>query len=117
MSTISFYVPSTTNADKLISQSAFNDRITSIGKSFSKLFGGATAVDGLGFYLSHDNTLIRETVKIITAFTNNETAVQQYSAILAIAKDKCREWQQESILVNYNGNVLLVGEEDTFELT
>lgn len=101
---IAVYVPSTINVSKPIDNSVYVDRALSF---LSNLFGGASAIDVLGGWLSDKDGLIKEEVKQVYSFANVLTE-ENVSSVLAFAENLKDELDQESIGLEINGEFYLI---------
>lgn len=105
---IAIYVPSTTDvncADKENLQEVFMDKCM---RKFSEWFGGATATDALGGWMSNDKGLILERVRIVYAFCRKEDFAENFTEILQICEEIKSEMRQESVTLEYNGQIKFV---------
>jgi hypothetical protein len=67
----------------------------------SQLFGGATATNGIGGWVSQeDGKLVTEDVTVVQSFTDDETASEKWTEVERIAKDIKMLLQQESVLIS-----------------
>lgn len=78
----------------------------------STAFGGATAIMAYGGWLSPTTgELVKEPVTVVTSMTAGykaEGAQEKYQALLNFVAELCREMAQEAILVEIDGEALLV---------
>ena len=99
------YVPSTIDVNTNIDNS---EKVNETLQFLSSLFGGATATDASGAWMSETSGLVTEKVTICYAFTNfrnfwkHRKTVKQYAAKL---RD---EMKQEAISLEIDGNLYFV---------
>lgn len=71
---------------------------------FSKMFGGSTALRGMGSWFSTDlNKTIIEDVFVVECKTSAETLNEKLEELYAIQGWYKSEWKQESIALEING--------------
>lgn len=99
------YVPSTMNVNEHIDNTKEVERI--IGE-LSDLFGGATATPALGGWRCNDGSVVTEKVTIVYAYCTSELSVEHADEVLTIARRICREFNQEAVTVEYNGQIAFV---------
>jgi len=98
----SIVVPST-DYDKKISAREMKARVEETAKELSNRFGGDTAIRGKGDYTS-DGKLISEDVVVVEASMTEEDYKKNKPAIEAFIKEKQKEWKQETIGYNFEGD-------------
>jgi hypothetical protein len=74
----------------------------------SKMFGGATAVDAIGAYVSPDKGLIKEKIVIVFAACTAEDMLAKRAEVLAFALSMCRNMEQECVAVEFGGDMFFV---------
>ena len=65
---VKIYVPSTYNIDQPIDNTPYVNKTL---EEFSKMFGGATAIEGTGSWLADDEQLVMEKVTIVYSFAED----------------------------------------------
>ncbi|MEH7350334.1 MULTISPECIES: DUF3574 domain-containing protein [Bacillaceae] len=101
---VKIYIPSTYNVDQPI------DNTTYVNKSleeFSRMFGGATAVEGTGSWLSDDNQLVKEKVTIVYSYAEDLDKVK-INQIVAYTKSLKEEMKQTSVSLEVNGKMYFI---------
>ena len=74
----------------------------------SDLFGGATATPSIGGWRCENGEVVVENTTIVYSFCTTEQAIKHAGDVLAIAQRLCREYNQEAVTVEYNGQVKFV---------
>lgn len=101
---ISVYVPSTFNVDESIDNSFYVNQVL---KEFSEIFGGASAIDADGAWVSNKKGLVIEENKIIYSYTDNLDN-EKIDKVLNICQWLKEEMQQEAISLVINGNFYFI---------
>lgn len=101
---IVLYVPST-NYNKKITARQFAVRTKAISLIFASMFGGATIERVSGAYKANSGELISEDINKVIAYTDKP---QHIIDIAKLAKEKAREWKQESIAVETNQGMAFI---------
>lgn len=99
------YVPGTKNIDEPIDNT---DEVKRVIGELSDLFGGATATPAIGGWRCADGTVVVEDVTIVYAFCTSEQAKEHAADVVAIAQRICKEYGQEAVTVEYNGQVKFI---------
>ena len=99
------YVPSTKNVNEAIDNTNEVKRV--IGE-LSDLFGGATATPSIGGWRCENGEVVVENTTIVYSFCTTDQAIKHAGDVLAIAQRLCREYNQEAVTVEYNGQVKFV---------
>jgi hypothetical protein len=101
---VKIYVPSTYNIDQPIDNTPYVNRSL---EEFSRMFGGATAIDGTGSWLSDDNKLIKEKVTIVYSYAEDldKTKINQ---VVDYAKSLKEELKQSSVSLEVNGKMYFI---------
>jgi hypothetical protein len=82
----------------------------------SRLFGGATALPGIGGYVSDTAGLITENVWVVHAFTDAAGLKKNRPEVLALANELCAAMDQECVAVEFNGKLFFANQENAAEL-
>jgi hypothetical protein len=101
---VKIYVPSTYDVDQPIDNTPYVNRSL---ETFSKMFGGATAIDGTGAWVSDDEKLIKEKVTIVYSFADDLNK-KSTNAVVAYAKTLKEEMKQSSISLEVNGKMYFI---------
>ena len=98
-----FYIPSESDG-----QSINNTQVLrSVAMKLSRLFGGCTVTDGVGYWENGQKELISESVKLVYAF-GNFSHYHSHGLFLSIALDVKELLHQESIAYEINNHLLTV---------
>jgi hypothetical protein len=109
------YVPSTTTADRKISDEEFESRIDYVETYLSDLFGGYSATEVEGGYVSDEKGLIQEDVMKVTAFGQVDNFEDKFNQLLHQVKIWCEEWGQESIGFEFEGDLFYINKDSKFK--
>lgn len=101
---VKIYVPSTYNVDQPIDNTPYVHKSL---KKFSEMFGGATAIDGTGAWLSDDNQLVKEKVTIVYSFAE-DLDKKKLNQVVAYAKSLKEEMKQSSVSLEVNGKMYFI---------
>lgn len=102
------YVPSTQDADKIISKEEFNNRIVEVETYLAKLFGGFSANPVDGGYNSEDKGLITEDVFKVYSFASRDGFEPKMEELVIQIKEWCKVWGQEAIGLEFEGDLFYV---------
>lgn len=99
---VEIYVPSTYNGNKpaRILQAI---KVKKIAKALAAMFGGATATNAEGYYISDTKGLIKERQMIVFACCDDEGLIQYTEQVKNLAAGLRDEMKQESIAITING--------------
>lgn len=104
-SKVAIYVPSTNNAVESCDNSMMVKLVLS---ELSELFGGATATDAIGGWMSTEHGLITERVTIVYSFCKSEQFAENIERILDLCEAIKTEMNQEAVTLEYNGQVKFI---------
>lgn len=99
------YVPSTVSVDRPVDSSA---AVAGCLSFLSGLFGGATALQASGAWVSDSAGLVREDITICYAFCGLRSFLRGRRAVLGYAKDLRDKMSQECVSVEIDGRLYLV---------
>ena len=99
------YVPSTVDINKTVDNSAVVSGCLSF---LSGLFGGATALQASGAWVSDSAGLVLENVTICYAFCGLRAFLRGRRAVLAYAKDLRDKMSQDAVSVEIDGRLYFV---------
>jgi len=103
---IKLYIPSTKNANESTDNTAYINEALEL---FGACFGGATAYDALGSWVSNDKGLIVEPVKIIESYASKEALTNGGLAkVLQYAKKIKTELKQEAVSLEYDNKLYFI---------
>lgn len=106
--TITVTVPSTQGLASKVSPSVLRKRVQDVSKRLASLFGGATATDGLGSYVSDSGELVTELVKLVSAYASEDAYTEHITEIYKLANELKKDYQQESILIAVDNKAYLI---------
>lgn len=101
---VAITIPSTVDVDKETDTSAWVDEALAL---LSRLFGGATAIEGLGGWLSQTAGLVKERIVRVYAYADdlNDEKVNEVYQFVARMR---RELRQESVAIEVDGEMYIV---------
>ena len=102
---VALYVPSTTDTDKPTDNAAQVERVA---REFCGWFGGATAQQSTGYWLSDAAGLVREAVTIVFAACTAAQLREHLPDVLQLAQQIKAEMQQEAVSVEINGTLYII---------
>ncbi|MBD8588030.1 hypothetical protein IFT92_09420 [Peribacillus simplex] len=97
-------MPSTYNVDQPIDNTPYVNKSL---EEFSKMVGGATAIDGTGSWLSDDNQLIKEKVTIVYSYAE-DLDKKKINKVVTYAKSLKEEMKQSSVSLEVNGKMYFI---------
>lgn len=92
-SKVSIYVPSTKEVSEQIDNT---EQVKSVIRELSSLFGGATATQAVGGWVSESGETILERVTIVYSFCTSEQLREHFEDVYAIAQRIKEEMTQEA---------------------
>ena len=113
---VAVYVPSTKDADESISKKEFESRIKSVEKYLSGLFGGFSANDVDGGYMSQEKGLITEEVYKVISFAQRDGFSSKMEKLVAQIKKWAKDWGQESIGLEFEGDLFYIDQAGEYKL-
>lgn len=102
---VALYVPSTQGPDTATDNAAQVERVA---REFCGCFGGATAQQSAGYWLSESAGLIRESVTIVYANCTAEQLREHLPDVLTLAQQIKAEMQQEAVSAEINGTLYII---------
>lgn len=102
---VALYVPSTTDTDKPTDNAAQVERVA---REFCEMFGGATAQQSTGYWMSDAAGLVREAVSIVYAACTADQIREHLPDVLQLAQQIKAEMQQEAVSVELNGALYII---------
>lgn len=102
---VALYVPGTQGADTATDNAAQVERVAA---EFSRMFGGATAQESNGFWMSNTAGLVRETVTIVYANCTADQLRERLPDVLTLAQQIKREMAQEAVSAEINGTLYII---------
>lgn len=104
-SKVSVYVPSTVNVSEQVDNS---EQVKNVIRELSQLFGGATATQAVGGWVSESGETILERVTIVYSFCTSEQLREHFEDVYGIAQRIKQEMSQEAVTLEINGQVKFV---------
>ena len=101
---VKIYIPSTYNVDQPIDNTPYVNKSL---EEFSKMVGGATAIDGTGSWLSGDNQRIKEKVTIVYSYAE-DLDKKKINKVVTYAKSLKEEMKQSSVSLEVNGKMYFI---------
>lgn len=102
---VALYVPGTQGADTATDNAA---QVEHVAAEFSRMFGGATAQESNGFWMSNTAGLVRETVTIVYANCTADQLRERLPDVLTLAQQIKREMAQEAVSAEINGTLYII---------
>lgn len=102
---VALYVPSTTEIDKPTDNAAQVERVA---RAFCAMFGGATAQQSAGYWLSESAGLVREAVTIVYAACTAAQLREHLPDVLTLAQQIKQDMSQEAVSVEVNGALYII---------
>lgn len=104
-SSVRVYVPSTSDIDTSIDTSAV---LTKVQTELTALFGGSTTFDAIGTWASPTAGLVKESVKIVQAHTDEATLKAAIGSVIDLAEAIKVELAQDAVAIEVNNKLYLV---------
>ncbi len=101
---VKIYVPSTYNVDQPIDNTPYVNQSL---EKFSEMFGGATAIDGTGAWLSDQDQLVKEKVTIVYSFAE-DLDKKKINQVVEYAESLKEEMKQSSVSIEVNGKMYFI---------
>lgn len=102
---VALYVPSTTDTDKPTDNAAQVERVA---HEFCGWFGGATAQQSAGYWISDNAGLVREAVTIVFAACTAAQLREHLPDVLNLAQQIKQDMAQEAVSVELNGALYII---------
>ena len=104
-SRVAIYVPSTTATDHATDN---RQQVEEVAAKLSAMFGGATATEARGYWVSQSAGLAGEAVTIVYSNAAAEDIERHGAEIVAICHKIKNEMKQEAVSLEVDGNLFLV---------
>lgn len=104
----SLYVPGTDGLTQTPDPSQQALEVKCALRAFATWFGGATAVNGQGSYMSKTGDCVIEPVVIVTAYCDDVTSETHEDDVRLLAGDLCRRMNQECVALLRDGDMSLI---------
>lgn len=102
---VALYVPSTTDTDKPTDNAAQVERVA---RAFCGWFGGATAQESTGFWMSDTAGLVRESVTIVYAACTAEQLREHLPDVLTLAQQIKQDMAQEAVTITIDQKMYII---------
>jgi len=102
---IAIYVPSTIDIDHTVDNA---EQVEKTAVFLSDLFGGCTACNVSGYWITDNKKLKKENPVIVYAYTTEAKAQEAEEKIIDFVQQMKKEMQQECISVEYNNRLYFV---------
>lgn len=102
---VSIYVPGTQGPATAADNAAQVERVAA---EFSRMFGGATAQESTGFWMSDTAGLVRESVTIVYANCTAEQLREHLPDVLTLAQQIKAEMQQEALSCEIGSTLYII---------
>ena len=102
---VALYVPSTTDTDKPTDNAAQVERVA---REFCGWFGGATAQQSAGYWMSDAAGLVREAVTIVYAACTADQLREHLPDVLQLAQQIKAEMQQEALSIQIDEALYII---------
>ncbi len=102
---VALYVPGTQGPATATDNAAQVERVA---RRFCEMFGGATAQESTGFWMSDTAGLVREAVTIVFAACTAAQLREHLPDVLTLAQQIKDEMQQEAVSVEINGALYII---------
>ena len=104
-SKVSIYVPSTVNVNEPTDN---RQQVIAVIRQLSTMFGGATASDAVGGWVSESGETVVEHVTIVYAFCKSNDLNDHFDEVLQICEALKDEMKQEAVTLEINGQCKFV---------
>lgn len=102
---VALYVPGTIDVDHAADNKKYVEHVAS---AFSAWFGGATASNASGYWLSDAAGLVREGVTIVYSYTTKSALEDRLEDVVALAEQIRAELRQEAVSIELNNTLYLI---------
>jgi hypothetical protein len=108
------YVPSTTDVGSRIDRTDLDARVSAVEKFVSERFGGFTKIDSDGGYKANSGDIIEEDIVKVSVFAKDLDWKEHENEVVAKVKQWAKDWGQEAIGFEYEGNLYYIEEDEKF---
>jgi hypothetical protein len=105
---VAVYVPSTKNVSENITASELRSRVKEVEKYLAETFGGFTASEKVGGYLSSKSSVITEKVVPVTSFSTKADFEKNKSKLVNKLSVWAKKWGQEAMGLEFEGDLYYV---------
>ena len=99
------YIPSTTDIDKEIDNTAHVNDCASL---LSDCFGGATSTQALGYWVSNTAGLVKEKTTMVFAYASEQDLNNKIDAVIDYCEGLKAELKQDAIALEINGEMYFI---------
>ena len=99
---VTVYIPATVNINENIDNTKYVEKAATL---LSNLFGGATATEAIGFWVSPTAGLVKEKTTMVFAYADQEALRAGIDQVINFALDLKKELSQDSVAVEINGEM------------
>ena len=104
-SKVSIYVPTTVNVNEPVDNS---EQVKRAMTALCGMFGGATASDARGGWVSPGAGLVIEAVTIVYAYCKEAELAEHFDEIVAMCEELKDEMKQDAISLEINGQLAFI---------
>ena len=108
------YVPSTSDVGNKISQKELDKRVEEVERFVANEFGGYTETDTDGGYKANSGEIIEEDIVKVSVFAGNKQWKTNENQVVAKVKQWAKEWGQEAIGFEYEGDLYYIDDKGKF---
>ena len=101
-SSVAIYVPSTTDTDKPADN---RQQVEDVAAKMSAMFGGATATEARGYWVSQSAGLVGEGVTIVYSNASAEAIEAHAAELVSICRQIKEDMTQEAVSLEINGAI------------
>ena len=102
---VAVYVPSTVDIDK---ETDNTEHVDATLRMLSSLFGGATAADALGCWLTTAGKLVKEHITVVYAYCSSDQIREAIDRVVEHAESIKQAMNQEAVAIEVNGELYFV---------
>lgn len=102
---VALYVPGTQGPATATDNAA---QVESVARRFCEMFGGATAQQSAGYWLSESTGLIREATTIVYAACTADQLRERLPDVLTLAQQIKQDMAQEAVSIELNGALYII---------
>lgn len=99
---VTVYIPATVNINENIDNTKYVDAAATL---LSNLFGGATATEAFGFWVSPTAGLVKEKTTMVFAYAGENELRNGIDKVVDFALDLKKELNQDAVAVEINGEM------------
>ena len=104
---VSVYVPSTKDVNVKLSEAQHKEYVDMVLEALSKLFGGATAYDAKGSWVSQQG-LVLEDIKVCKSYCTSEQLKSGVDKVISLCMELKSELGQEAISLEINNKLYFI---------